>query len=537
MKTERVLVVSMYSIAVFFYSTKFIDETTYPKLVSLVLFACLLVMLESRKRANLSILFLLLVWMAIVALYLIKYDEDVLTSILIGYPRRNLGLLAFLIFLLLFWYALRREVELPLFCVFMNSCFVSISYWLGILIEAGKDQQTAFVLLTQFSFPLRSSINQNIISGYLTIGIMSSIWILLLLRLGVRFRRWVILGIFLNFVTLLKIGDSQSQLFLVVFSLVLLITYNIRTLARRRNLFVFGMFFIPVTYFYVLIRINEFAAWLPYSWRERAVIAQLAIEEIFDMPFMFRLPDSTADSLTSYKYSMANQLNIVDNTHNFWLELGIHLGWINLSFIFVACVASLVYLVMRFEKLYSQQSQIIVSMFYGSLIVGYVATFVSILHPITISALAFFYGSIFSLVAKKRKDFVSLENSTKRLQSLNQLIRVLNSFKSYIALKYFIIFIAMVPISLVISDFEGKLRYSSAVESFKANKISTESALDLFQSLSIETKDRLYLDFTGRQFADIGDCKRVETIILTQQKIRAIDKNTRLLQDWFVRNC
>jgi hypothetical protein len=159
--------IGIFVAAVSFASKTFLDTTTYPKLIALTSLLIGLMIFRVLKKKDNNIFPALLVWNLIFLLFLSTFGLDQTINILLGHPGRNLGLLSLLMGILTFYYFRSVHIATSLNLLLISSSIISASYLLAKII------QNPPLLLSQFSFPLSDALNQNILSLYISLGVVS----------------------------------------------------------------------------------------------------------------------------------------------------------------------------------------------------------------------------------------------------------------------------------------------------------------------------------------------------------------------------
>ena len=521
--------IGIFVAAVSFASKTFLDTTTYPKLIALTSLLIGLMIFRVLKKKDNGIFPALLVWNLIFLLFLSTFGLDQTINILLGHPGRNLGLLSLLIGILTVYYFRSVHIATSLTLLLISSSIISASYLLAKIIQDPP------LLLSQFSFPLSDALNQNILSLYISLGVASggAVLYLKIREIPIHRNPFFIL-ILLSIFSLWRMGDLQSALYLIIATLVILVINLIKNHLIRSLILTIPYFTSPFLFLLLLEKYDWIKERLDTSILERTQIASLTFDYIIQDSIRFHRPDATADLNVQLDSTKALY---VDNAHNIFLEFGVSFGWIPMI-LFLFLVIGI--FTLKTIALSNSNLPIVMRIYaISSLLILYFAGFITILHPITILAFGISLASIFSL------GNVSISNELKGISGLmgqnpvRQLIDLISPKVPALSKVNRIISIVllMLPLALTTKDVQQKWQFREIEKKLVSGQIEQSIAIEDLLTLTLEMKDRQYLDYTGRKLARIGECNKLAEVIKTQEKLGITDFPSTLLSQWQVANC
>jgi hypothetical protein len=521
--------IGIFVAAVSFTSKTFLDTTTYPKLIALTSLLIGLMIFRVLKKKDNGIFPALLVWNLIFLLFLSTFGLDQTINILLGHPARNLGLLSSLIGILTFYYFRSVHIATSLTLLLISSSIISASYLLAKIIQDPP------LLLSQFSFPLSDALNQNILSLYISLGVVSggALLYLKIREIPIHRNPFFIL-ILLSIFSLWRMGDLQSLLYLIIMISAILAINLIKNHVIRSLILIIPYFTAPFLFLLLLEKYDWIKERFDTSILERTQIASLSFDYVIQESIRFRRPDTTAD-LNFYLDS--TKAFYVDNAHNIFLEFGISFGWISMI-LFLFLVVGI--FTLKTIALSNSNLPIVMRIYaISSLLILYFASFLTILHPITILAFGLSLASIFSL------GNVSISNELKGISGLigqnpvRQLIDLISPKVPALSKvnRIISIILLMLPLALMTKDVKQKWQFREIEKKLVSGQVEQSIAIEDLWTLTLEMKDRQYLDYTGRQLTRLGECNKLAEVIRTQEKLDITDFPSSLLSQWQVANC
>lgn len=517
-----------------------LDVTTYPKIISLLVVLCIISVSRLRIDSSLYLqMYSIAIFLVLFLIYWAIYGSDNISSILFGYPERNLGLISFLIFVLTFLFARQRNRILNLNLLINASTLIALVFWIGNFLD------TEHVFLQQFTYPKPNAINQNITSLFLNLGLISCILKIVETRKSMNFITLLyhVSSLLFILITLVGIGDKQTIIYLLVIVYSTLL-YNAKiTIRVFRYLHSFVLIMSNLIFWLIVSStpIDKSMVLEDSSVQERINIARIGFEHVITKPLQFRLPDSTAD-LNLIVLGSTNNRQYVDNLHNVWLEVGSQYGWIPalavlllLSWSTLKVSTDLITKQRHFEKFSNGVIFALINVLYFSL-------FWTILHPITIFALGIIVGSM-QLATHKNKNGIGKriielrERSGEKLTMLNSNYR----FRQEKIAKYtsiIIIFLCLFTLNVfTVIDFQKKVNFKKTEVLLMKRQIQFDGGVEILHLTSLDLKDRNYLDYSGRQLAQLSDCRRLHQNLAVQEELDFSDQRFRNLKEWYRLNC
>jgi hypothetical protein len=516
--------------AVSFASKTFVDATTYPKLVALSSLLIGLVIFRVFKKEDNGIFPALLVWNLIFLLFLSTFGLDQATNILLGHPGRNLGLLSLLLGILTFYYFRNVHIVTSLALLLISSSIISVSYLLA------KTIQDPPLLLSQFSFPLPNALNQNTLSLFISLGVVSggALLFLKIREIPIYCNPFFIL-ILLSIFSLWRKGDSQSLLYLIIVISVILATSLIKNHLLRSLILTIPYFVAPLFFLLLLEKYDWIQERLDASISERTQIASVSFDYVIQDSIRFRRPDTTAD--LNFQLGSSPGPLYIDNAHNIFLEFGIAFGWIPMILLLTLVIG-----IFTLKTIALSNSNLPIVMrinAISSLLILYFASFLTILHPITILAFGISLASIFSLGNVSISNELKGNSGSIGQNPVRQLIDLISPKVSALSKVHRIISIVLLilPLALMAQDVQQKWQFREIEKKLASGQVEQSIAIEDLLTFTLEMKDRQYLDYTGRQLTRLGECNKLAEVIKTQEKLDITDFPSSLLSQWQVANC
>lgn len=517
-----------------------IDVTTYPKIISLLVALCII--FASRLRIDTSLYLqmkLIAIFLVLFLVYWAIFGSDNISSILFGYPERNLGLISFFIFVLAFLFARQRNRILNLNLLIDASTLIAIIFWIGSFLD------TEHVLLQQFTYPKPYAINQNITSLFLNLGLISCIFKISESRKSMKLITLLYHVSILLFIliTLIGIGDKQTIVYLLVVAYSTLL-YN-ANLTSRVFVYLHSFALIMSNLIFWLIvsftPMNKSVLLDDSSVQERINIARIGFEHVITKQFQFQLPDTTAD-LNLVVLGSTDNRQYLDNLHNVWLEVGSQYGWIPaLAVLLLLSWSTLkVSMDMMIKQRHFEKSSN--GIIFALINVLYFSLFWTILHPITIFAFGIIVGSV-QLATHKNKNGIgkkivkSREKNGNELKMYNSIyLSRLETFAKYTFITVILSCLFTLNI-FTLSDFQKKVNFKKTEVLLMKREIKFDGGVEMLHLISLDLKDRMYLDYTGRQLAQLSDCQRLNQNLAVQEELGFSDQRFRNLKEWYRLNC
>ena len=169
----------------------------------------------------------------------------------------------------------------------------------------------------------------------------------------------------------------------------------------------------------------------------------------------------------------------------------------------------------------------------------HVALYLTILHPITILAVAISLSGIFHLQVGHKTDsalnisfFKAKSKSHYRLTELLSKLQLPSKVRNLGS-----VFLLLVPLILIVDDVQQKIAFRHMEVKLISGSIESELGITELTSMSLRMKDRQYLNYTGKQLAKLGDCEKMNEIFLVQESLGITDFPSYLLRQWHSLNC
>lgn len=556
LEKHQILYFIFFTISTFVIGPVF-DGTTFYKLIFITLFLTTLVLIDVFYNRFTWLLFMKLIFWSILVLAHIRVtNTDLLNRVLYGYPNRNLGLYALLIFLLAVYVAMyeTESFEFFSFLIVINTLFVSIFICFSSIVS------NLPLFFTQFRYPLGGAINSNIVSLYLLIGFLSSFYLIFNYRFKHTLYRLVLISSSLfTLVAILLLGNAFPIL-LMVFSLIFfflsgLLTRKHQLLLRVLTLSLTPLFLVVFTFAFYFVNLRKFTADL--STAERQDLFKIGVEYLLNHPLNFRFPDSAADLELGQIYR-PNGNTVIDNFHNVWLEIGLTYGFlVSILLLSLVTLLLLYFLNLQFKfeenwRLRATKSILVLSVYFSS--------FVTILHPMTVLAIGFILGALINEITTNRFKYNNQEcfKMLKFSRTLNilSLIKSRNFFKQ-LPSRILLITILTLQIYFIGKSVVISSQYQKVERSLFRDPSLFQEKISTLNLLATKSNDRRYLVYTSRQLANVyvaqtqiplkqsGQtdftsslaCELIKENIAHQEALGFQDRDSSLIKAWASSNC
>jgi hypothetical protein len=523
----------IYSLTLFCVFPWALDKSTLPKLFALVLITSILIIRNYSRVNSEKFMYCLIFWSVTVGVYLLFYGIDSANSILLGYTQRRNGMMSILLLILVLLYFRSLDNIYRLKTLSSSALLISFSIWIS------KFLPQVNILFSQYSYPLPDAINRNIVSLYLCLGLISS------LSLLIQESRKGIVLIFQTLSTLsigataISLGDFQTFLYLgILFLVIILFIFNLHL---KLLFFFFHSFVFIVPLFVLYLATGKMGLDRP-SFRERQLLIELGFTTIKEKPFNFLRPDSTADTSVSKAYE-AYSGELLDNLHNVWLEVALHLGWVFALFgiSMLICVLSITFhgVVLSYKS--QPSSSLRIALKVSMLIICFLSLFISILHPITIFGLAIMSSTLIEdffagLTVFKEKTLIGTYLvKAPKLFRFKKIADVRLRTARYI--KSISISFLLAPCVFLIYNVGLQVQFHILESQMYRHESFSPDEIISLTNLSIQMNDREYLDYVGRQLTSVGNCTQLKKVIDQQIRIGFADGRLRKLESWYKLEC
>jgi hypothetical protein len=285
---------------------------------------------------------------------------------------------------------------------------------------------------------------------------------------------------------------------------------------------------------------------------ERQKIFQIGLREVMKHFWWFRLPDSTADLNLGEVYLPGSNV-IIDNVHNFYLELGLHIGWI-IALVTLVSVMSFAQKTTRMFML-SEDDRNDIDILLIWMFMAYAGLMFTILSPITILVLGFILGNILVRYKNEKMELVCTRKSKRTLskesgQEFN--FKRSKYFKGFIG-----VFCVANAIYLSVSIFQ-RVQFHNLESDLISRNVNFLDGVANLNNLAIAMGDRGFLDYSGRQIAIVINesfqpplsfefsrrskevrlmCNLLDQNIERQTSLSFLDLNFKFLSIWYGQHC